>query len=369
MGVIHPVILRVIAPVIGNPFGLPIYGGVLVPPVSDELLIWLKGNSDDTEKLDSWKRTDAEDFTMSQSNCITLDGTNEYGTLDTATTLVGDCSITCGVNLNVDVDSAITGTVDGKCGLKFRDVDRLYVHVNSLTQVVITASPPFPLTEFEFKFERVGTVGSIYVDGVLVGSNTIAVDDFIVELVGSYKTTQNMDGKFYDLTLQDNTQDIHYRIAEGNDSEFSWDDTGTNFITWTGVIADMWAGRQDSYHGNAVGGWWEKAADATMYPYAVAGFSEFHKGGTWNDCETSYAPEETPLGTSDGTEEILLPFDVPADGAITYDGTCTATLDISNNKITMTAGTIRNIEVTGTLTSTGLEMTDDLEMTDNLEMV
>jgi hypothetical protein len=36
---------------------------------------------------------------------------------------------------------------------------------------------------------------------------------------------------------------------------------------------------------------------------------------------------------------------------MTYGGTCTATLDIVNNKITMTAGTIRNIEITGTMPS------------------
>jgi hypothetical protein len=78
----------------------------------------------------------------------------------------------------------------------------------------------------------------------------------------------------------------------------------------------------------------------------------FHPGNTLNNSEVSMAPETKPVGSPNGTDdEILLPFDVPAYGAMTYGGTCTATLDIVNNKITMTAGTIRNIEITGTMPS------------------
>ncbi len=64
-----------------------------------------------------------------------------------------------------------------------------------------------------------------------------------------------------------------------------------------------------------------------------------------NTIDELYAFEETPVGDSSGTEEILLPFNVPADAVMVYEGSCTAFLDIANNKITMTAGTIRNIVI------------------------
>ena len=79
MGVIYPTIMKIIAPTIGNPFGLPVGGGVLSqPPYSEDLLVWLRGNDDGVDqKLDSWKKPDAENFDMSKSSCIFVNGTDE----------------------------------------------------------------------------------------------------------------------------------------------------------------------------------------------------------------------------------------------------------------------------------------------------
>jgi len=681
--------------------------GIVYPPISDDLQVWLKGGStpDELQKLDSWAKPDQENWTMSQSNCITLNGTDEVGSILSATwNNLATVEVSFRCKLNSTQSENYVGVVSKSGASNGWSVDR--GASNTSTQLVIKTSAgqqnkAFPIDIFDDIEHSVSIVigestWSVSVDGIESSGAYIQGDGLINTLpvyLGRTFSTRFTEGLIWDFTLNG----IHFRIAEGNDSEFSWDDTGSHYITWDGVLADMWAGRQDSYHGNAVEGYgrlqefvkynsdytnskWDKygspvitqedgyqnirqtvtsnaiiqqhdipvsatedivirmelrrvgesgnnklniktrdssfgnaqidpvyvpssnfmpvsitrpsgqtdlkllletdyavpdeievknismnysvgigvyangdsiikqssevgyvspqgsyptrfafdnnlesvnnavpgstlagvysrvQVDVVTYPsipialitggsndidnavstpvasllstmasilneletvttsivivsipmrgsftperevwaveyntglqalandrshtyfeirdilspsevqvpeyytldtthqnnlgsqavavslinlvtipantpvlypitttkdYTFDGtemlpFLNDEKGGTWNNCETAYAPEEHPLGTVDGTEEILLPFDVPADGAMTYNGTTTATLDIANNKITMTAGTIRDIEITGTPVSTDLEMTDNLEMT------
>jgi len=328
MSIISYPILSPISYPVGGIFGLPIYGGVLLPPIPDELLVWLKGNSDDTEKLDSWKKPDAEDFTMSQSNCITLNGVDEYGTLDSVVTLSGDFEIftECFVDTSAYF-SPIGESSDNHILANIGSINRI-----KIDGVNYTFTVPAVASFTSLRYSRVGSEITFTVNGEHTDTISCSTTDFPVLFLGQQKLgVDNLEGKLYNLRLQDSTQDIHFRIAEGNSSEFSWDDTGTNYITWTGVLADMWAGRQDSYHGNAVDGWWEKAADATMYPYAVAGFLEYHKGGTWNDCETSYRPEEFPVGTFNGVDDhIILTTPIVSSGDFSISGYMGLTANGSN---------------------------------------
>jgi hypothetical protein len=53
-------------------------GGVLsIPPYSEDLLVWLKGDNSDTQKLDLWRSGGTENFDMSKSACIFVNGTDE----------------------------------------------------------------------------------------------------------------------------------------------------------------------------------------------------------------------------------------------------------------------------------------------------
>jgi len=300
MNNIFSIVQPTLIPTVYGSIGTGSISSPTYPPVKDELLVWLKGNSDDTEKLDSWKKPDAEDWSMSQSNCITLNGADEYGTLDTAITLSGDFEISG----EIDIESAGTQIVIGGAESYVR------YYVGAYWRVKLNTTGGY--SNF-INITNTSGIVSIIRDGANVTlsvgnqSQTIVMDagNVTFSSVGYYNNNDYVNGKIYNLHLKDSTQDTYFRIAEGNDSEFSWDDTGTNFITWTGVLADMWAGSQDTYHGNAVDGWWEKTADATMYPYAVAGFSEYHRGGTWNNCETAYGPEEFPVGDFNGTDDAI----------------------------------------------------------------
>jgi len=329
-------------------------GGILYPPVSEELLVWLKGDDNDIDlKLDSYESPDAENWVMSQSNCVTLNGVDEYGALDTDITLSGDFEISCNIDITRDSSEMLLSGAESYVRryltywrVKLNNAGGYY----SFTSVT-NASGLLTLA-------RSGTDLTLTCGGQSQTTSQTLLDTTFTN-IGVEGATGFLEGELYNLTLQDSTQDIHFRLAEGSGLT-SYDDTGAHSITWTGVEADLWAGTQDTYHGNAVEGWWEIDLDDVKYPYAVSGFDTLHQGGTFNACETSYAPEETPLGTMNVGDVITVPFNVPADGAMTYDGTCTASISTTTNEITVSvAGTIRNIEVTGTMVDTGDALNPD----------
>ena len=167
MSTIAPTILKVIARTISNPYGLPEYGGVLAPPIPDKLLVWLKGNSTDTQKLDSWKQPDAENMDMVQSAAIYLNGTDETGTT-----------------------SSNLGTLDSYEGTA----------VLSYDGTTITAT----------------------------------------------------EGTAYNLQFSNGAVFPCAEVSPTATHSFSTD--GQHSIEWNGTLANMRAGRQDSYHYNATEG-------------------------------------------------------------------------------------------------------------------
>lgn len=324
-------------------------GVFIIPPISDKLLVWLKGNSTDTTKLDSWKKPYAEDMVMVQSATIQLNGVDEYGALDTAITLSGDFEINFNLLSNSDATTQIIvngiSTVSSTLRITSGRWIQVYIGGNFYEFGSVTVADG---VELMGSFSRVGDQTT-----VTIGENTQTVttvtDDFVVEFVGHVSTLFN--GKLYNIRFRDNTKDIHFPLSETSPTAtHSFSTDGQHSIEWNGTLANMRAGRQDSYHFNVTKGWYEIEGDDTKYPYPVTGYDTFHEPGTFNDAETAFAFEEFPVGSPNGIDdEILLPFDVPADATMTYGGTCTATLDIVNNKITMTAGIIRDIEIHGTL--------------------
>ncbi len=93
MSTIYPVIVGAIYPTIGDPFCLGKYGGVLSPPISDKLLVWLKGgNTGNLQKLDSWPKPYRENFDVLQSSCCSVNGVDEELVFSFA--LPGDATIT-----------------------------------------------------------------------------------------------------------------------------------------------------------------------------------------------------------------------------------------------------------------------------------
>ena len=161
-------------------------GGVLsIPPYSEDLLVWLKGDNSDTQKLDLWRSGGTENFDMSKSACIQVNGTDEDGTTSIA-----------------------HGTIVSSEG---------------------TATVTYSGTTLSF----------------------------------------STAGTFYNVIFSDGS---HYRCAEGEDGGLiSYDDTGEHTITWDGTTANIRGYTQDSYHGNAVDGWWESIGSQAYYPYDPSG--------------------------------------------------------------------------------------------------
>jgi len=106
----------------GFKFGFLGGAGITYPPVSDDLLIWLKGNNSSTgeQKPDSWPEPDRENFTMVNSYAIKCNGVDEIGT--TATDHGSIISHSGTADLDYDGTTISTATVDGTiCDILFSD--------------------------------------------------------------------------------------------------------------------------------------------------------------------------------------------------------------------------------------------------------
>lgn len=232
-----------------------------LPPFINDLLVLLKGNSSDTHKIDTHIDPYFENFKMKDSHCISLNGVDEYGTLSSAVTLVGDFEVCSCMHVSGDfVDYTVVGQ-DSSNHIKFRDADRVYVAIGGTTYVNMAVSPAPPSTPFDFKFTRAGAIGKVFVDDVEVGSATVPTDNFVFDKVGLAISGQYFNGQLFNQRFKDGTQDIHFRVAEGpgnGTNLISYSDnyeTDGLYITWTGSLATMWAQRQDTYHGNSVLGY------------------------------------------------------------------------------------------------------------------
>jgi Concanavalin A-like lectin/glucanases superfamily len=336
----------------GTPFSNPVSGLRRPPLWSTKLLNWHPGIKREDIVID---RKSGFGLVMTQSNCTTLDGVNEYGASNVTVeaSLGFDISIRFVAEKN-DMFLLGNGNVSGsvmfsfggnklRCYLK---TDNGFFYSNSTINVVGTGEHVA-----RFVFDGISTITQ-YVDGAEEGSATITGNishDTTPFTLGKWLTGSFHQGQIFDCTING----THFRIAEGNASPRSYSDnypTDGRYIAWTGDLAAMWASRQDVYHGNANLGWWEIDGDPVKYPFPVVGFTTYHPANKLTPCETLLAYKEDPVGTMDGSvTEINLPFNVPAGSTLTYDGTATAGLDIVNNKITDTSsigGTIRNIVIT-----------------------
>lgn len=148
----------------------------------------------------------------------------------------------------------------------------------------------------------------IYLDEISAFGTTSTDHGFIVSYEGT--STPSYDGStlsvteegtLYNVTFSDG---VHYRFAEG-DGGYSWSDNGQHHIAWNGVFAELWAQRQDTYHSNAVKGWWEIEGDPVKYPYPVDGYDIYHGPGKFNGSESKYGYTTTPVGTFDGASTVL----------------------------------------------------------------
>lgn len=316
-------------------------GVFTVPPASDELLVWLKGNSTDTQKLDSWKKPDSENFTMSQAHCITLNGVDEYGTFDTPFT------VTTGVSLSVSFISRDITQWKAIFGQTVSLVSHLRTTISTgeiqLGQVGGAVSfNVFVSEDVPYKLEwnrsdGTDTVTLTNLSDLSVQTDSKAVvGDVTFEAVGRRGAGYYWDGQIFNI----NIDGINIPVSEGSgNTSFSSAD-GARSVVWTGTLANMWAERQDVYFYNSVGGWWEINADPVKYPYPVAGFDTHHPGNTFNNAETFFAPEEFPIGTANGIDDTITML---ADRGTVISSGGTSTPSYIHPTITMTAGTIRDI--------------------------
>lgn len=265
-------------------FNFGLFGGAgNLPPSIDELLVWLKGNSTALQKLDSHKKPNAENFTMSASHCIALNGVDEFGTLSTPITLVGNFTVTIrGIHAVAQHGMLFS---DGAT-----DVSYLYVHLDNDIRLKL-AGVDYAFTavtvpvgeEFELILSRVNDQVTIEVAAT---SQTLTANtgDLTITQV-SRSTSFHYNGNVYSYRLKDSTQDYHFRMAEGqgdgtNVTSFSDDYENDDLsITWTtSDIPVLWAQRQDSYHGNAVDGFgyrenlikWSNTYDNALWSLAGA---------------------------------------------------------------------------------------------------
>jgi hypothetical protein len=229
-----------------NAFSLPGFGQA-IPPVSDNLLVWLKGlnTSDETAKLDSWAKPGRESMVLTHSACIEFDGVAEYGTLDTAITLSSDFEISWSAEAAETDDGYIVGNASGDdFGVQYNTT---YIRVKD--NGINRSFTSVPLTDKNYTLAVTGLEITVTSD---TASETLPYsgDPFVVGKVGTKQSNVAyvFGGKLWNLRLKDATQDIHFPIAEVN-GLYSWDTTGTHRITWTpgaGGVAGMRAARQDS---------------------------------------------------------------------------------------------------------------------------
>ena len=296
--------------------------GQPIPPVSEDLLVWLTGTNSDTQKLDRWKKPDAENFTMSGGACVSLNGVDEFGTLDSPITLVGDfeASFTVVPDL-LKYQGPFNLVGDKGLILKFRNNGDIWIRLNNVAAfeefIVVGAYTTLDIQRFHIII--VGNQLDLYRNGVNILS-TIIVNPPSGDLVGTIgaelSTFEYFKGKLYNLRLKDATKDISFRCQENSGlTSFSDDyENDGHYITWDAIEANLWAQKQDTYFANATLGWWEIDTDPVLYPYPVVGFTTFHKGGTFNNCEVSYAPESFPVGTFNGVDDnvVLDSLPIPA---------------------------------------------------------
>ena len=369
--------------------------GLALPPVLDNLLVWLTGTSTDTEKLDKHKDPNTENFTMSQSHCVTLNGVNEYGQCSTLKWSTFDNDIKVEIYIysqTVDLNNFFYGCRDYDDGGFYIARNASSFALTTITtgsgngetcicEDVDTGFTTDIFGKFSVRFVSIPNTNTYYCfisfgdseEYAINSGNPVAMDIPIayVQAFGSRQSDFPYEGPMCSAKLYEGDELIaHFRMSEGLGLT-SFSDDGLHSIVWTGVEVNLWSQRQDEYHGNSINGWWEINGDNVKYPYPVVGFDIYHAGGTFNDCETSYGPEETPLGTMNVGDIITVSLK-PGETitSILVDGSCAAVVDTITNEITVTvAGTIRNIDVFGTQDTVNLEMTDNLEMNDNLEML
>jgi len=257
--------------------GSVLISGVAIelPPLSEELLVWLKGNGDADVKLDS--HGTPENFTMSSSHCITLNGTDEYGTvrIDDAT------KVTFTATFQVDTIGAEQypiGRGYARDGIQVHAAGIVYIRVcNSNWQLpgVTLSDGDVATIQVTYDLARVKAYfnGELKIDEPF--TDAVAGDGFDWTVGNSGEGGVDFTGKVWDVELNG----VHFRMAEGSSSEFSWSDDGVEHITWTGDLATMWAGSQDVYYGNAAEGFgyrenrlnWSEDFQSITWHYGGAG--------------------------------------------------------------------------------------------------
>lgn len=250
--------------------------------------------------IDAWKSPNAENFDIKQSFCASLEGGTDSGTLSSTITLINDCQLS--FTLKDTVAGGVLGnSTNSGFSIYFFSTTHINVVIDSVAHWVEISG----ITGV-FDIKRVGSTLTVYRNNEVEGTVECNTYPIAINRVGQQWGASAITGQFCDLRLKDATQDYHFPTAEGK-GQFSF---STNYlndgirITWDTTVENTWAVRQNFYHRNAVDGWWEIDGDDTKYPYPVAGFTTFHKGGMFTDAESSFAAETFPVGTPNGLDDI-----------------------------------------------------------------
>lgn len=283
-------------------------GGSSLPPVTDELLVWLEGDTTDTERIDSYKTPGDFPMALSQSSCLLFDGVSDrvvFPTrLDTGNIIeislwfiVGDETITYSAAVG-------QGQLDWEIFIRpASNKIAVYYGDGSTSSNVAVDCSIFNDHEPHFLscvLNKTTGVFTVSLDSIAQGSNTGAslpggIHQNLTFSTRSGGTTYPFSGQLWDVKINN----IHFPLAERSP-------TATHVFDTTGAysgelittdLALMRSGRQDVFFPHETLGWWEIDGDDTMYPYAVDGFTIYHPGNTWNNSGVLQGFVERPVGT------------------------------------------------------------------------
>ncbi len=378
----------------GKPFVSAFYTDMFdaLPPVTDKLLVWANGPIDNgTERRDSYKTIGDFPMRMVQGACLSPDGSTDHGTTPTnhgtivsyggtstlgydGTTItmtagtvwallfsdgtffsLAETSPTANTCFSTDglhyitlssgnltalrsgrqdeyFRNAVSG--DGKGENRVKESDDLSGYYSTLGTIHSTSATD-PLGGNTACHATTGTsaesvdgwVRSLILKVLPSPANGETVSVWMKGDLGGESLKINNGGASYAPTLTLTDQWVRYTVYT------TYAGSSLNFSATGDAVSFKFAFLSKSF-GDTGEIKYIKTQNYTLDGTELLPFLNDEKGNTWNNSEQLQVFKKTQVGTAALTTEILLPFTVPAESTLVYSGTATATLDISNNKIT-----------------------------------
>lgn len=278
-------------------FGLSGIAGLNYPPARDKLLIWADGSIQDGAYV--WQDPDdVQDpnapfgIWRKDRQVLPVEYSMKTSHSHCVEHRVGDSIIVTNTPI----------TINGAYSITF------YLQLDAIGTVQKIFDGDDANDRFEVQVDATGLIGDTptYIDSITVdGVSTNDISDLGIHEITISGTASNLKigtflrrydlvsnplfGLFFNLNIQDATQDITFPMAEGAGQTLY----STDGLHSASITGNVWDSYQDFYHYNVASGFWMNG-DGVKYPYAVSGFTSAHPAGKWNDSENKYEMRNEP---------------------------------------------------------------------------